>query len=109
VPVQAASGGRRTRKPRTERTVLVEPGLYAQGGALCAGELDERGEIVLTPLARIKIESRRNADGTWRWYGVYAHPSGGTVRVRLDTTDEDRARKFNRSEHLRPIAPGDPD
>ncbi|MGH9027967.1 MAG: hypothetical protein ACRDWD_17925, partial [Acidimicrobiia bacterium] len=27
VPVQAASGGRRARKPRTERTTLVAPGL----------------------------------------------------------------------------------
>jgi hypothetical protein len=105
VPVQAATGGRRARKPRTERTVLVASGLYTQGGALCSGELDERGNIVLTPLERTKTEKRANADGTWRWYGVYA----GGVRVRLDTTDEDRARRFNRSEHLRPIPPGDPD
>ncbi|MGH9027966.1 MAG: hypothetical protein ACRDWD_17920 [Acidimicrobiia bacterium] len=72
---------------------------------MCAGELDERGNVVLTPFERTKIEKRPNADGTWRWYGVYA----GGVRVRLDTTDEDRARRFNRSEHLRPIPPGDTD
>ncbi|MGQ0803513.1 MAG: transposase [Actinomycetota bacterium] len=108
VPVQAAAGGRRTRKQRRERTVLVEPGLYATGGALCKCELDEQGEAVLTPLERIKIEKRPNADGTWRWYGVYLTEQG-TLRVRLDTTDEDRAKGFNRSEHLRAIPPSDPD
>ena len=76
--------------------------------ALCIGELDSAGEVVLVPLERTKIETRRNADGTWRWYGVYSAP-GGTLRVRLDTTDEDRKRKFNRSEHLRPIPPSDSD
>jgi len=29
--------------------------------------------------------------------------------VRLDTTDEDKARKLNRSENVRQIPPGDPD
>lgn len=109
VPVQAASGGRRAKKPRTERTVLVAPGLYAHAGALCSGELDAEGNVVLTPLERVKIERRPNADGTWRWYGVYRSPDTGTIRVRLDTTDEDRARGFNRCEHLRPIPPSDPE
>ena len=125
VPVTAASGGRHAKKPRVERTALVGPGtirrtngttsdciLYAEAGALCLGELDTTGEVTLIPLERIKIESRRNADGTWRWYGVFAVPEdsgGGTIRVRLDTTDEDRRRKFNRSEHLRAIPPSDPD
>ena len=86
--------------------------LYAEAGALCLGELDATGEVTLIPLERTKIEPRRNADGTWRWYGVYAVPDdagGGTIRVRLDTTDEDRRRKFNRAEHLRAIPPSDPD
>jgi hypothetical protein len=42
-------------------------------------------------------------------YNLYALPTGGTVMVRLDTTDEDRARKLNRSENVRAIAPNDPD
>jgi hypothetical protein len=125
VPVTAASGGRRAKKPRVERTVLVGPGiirrddgttreciLFAEAGALCLGELDATGDITLIHLERTKIEPRRNADGTWRWYGLYAvpdHAGGGTLRVRLDTTDEDRRRRFNRAEHLRPIPPSDPD
>jgi hypothetical protein len=125
VPVQAKSGGRRAKKPRVERTVLVGPGtirgahgttrdciLYAEAGALCRGELTADGEITTIALERTKLEPRRNADGTWRWYGVYAvpdHAGGGTIRVRLDTTDEDRKRKFNRAEHLRPIPPSDPE
>jgi hypothetical protein len=38
-----------------------------------------------------------------------AHAGGGTLRVRLDTTDDDRRRDFNRAEHLRPIPPSDPE
>ena len=125
VPVTAASGGRHAKKPRVERTVLVGPGtirhdngttddciLYAEAGALCLGELEATGEVTLVPLERAKLEPRRNLDGSWRWYGHYAVPDdagGGTIRVRLDTTDEDRRRKFNRAEHLRPIPPSDPD
>ena len=95
VPVQAASGGRHAKKPRVERTVLVGSGtirrpdgttndciLYAEAGALCLGELDATGEVTLIGLERIKIEPRRNVDGTWRWYGVFAVPQdagGGTT------------------------------
>jgi hypothetical protein len=55
---------------------------------------------------------RRNADGTWRWYQEYDVPpevGGGTIMVRLDTTEDDRKRRFKRTEHVRPIPPGDPD
>ena len=125
VPVTAASGGRHAKKPRVERTVLVGPGtirrpggttseciLYAEAGALCLGELTMSGDITLFPLERTKIEPRSNADGTYRWYGVFSvpdHAGGGTIRVRLDTTNEDRRRKFNRAEHLRAIPPSDPE
>ncbi len=125
VPVQAAAGGRRAKRPRAERTVRVGPGvirradgttsdcmLYAEAGALCLGELNADGNVILVALTRTKIEQRANADGTWRWYGVYEVPAdsgGGSIRVRLDTTDDDRRRKFNRCEHLRPIPPSDPD
>jgi hypothetical protein len=125
VPVTAAAGGRHARKPRLERTVLIGPGvirnpdgttydcvLYTEAGALCLGELTSNGDITLIPLERTKIEPRPNADGTWRWYGNYTvpdHAGGGTLRVRLDTTDDDRRRDFNRAEHLRPITPSDPE
>jgi hypothetical protein len=106
VPVTAAAGGRHTRKPRVERTVLVGSGtirhddgtssdciLYSEAGALCLGELTASGDVTLIPLERTKIEPRRNVDHTWRWYGVYTvpdHAGGGTLRVPLDTTDDDR-------------------
>jgi hypothetical protein len=92
--------------------VLAHATSGASDAPLSASELDATGDVVLIPLERTKIEPRRNLDGTWRWYGVYAVPDdtgGGTIRVRLDTTDEDRRRKFNRAEHLRTIPPSDPD
>lgn len=121
VPVQAASGGRRARKPRTEKVVRIEQrqlgdgrkiDLYARAGALGIVEYDEDGESVFIPLCRRKVMSRTNADGTYRWYGTYRLPTelgGGEITVRLDTTDEDRRRKFNRTENLRPIPPSDED
>jgi hypothetical protein len=36
-------------------------------------------------------------------------PDGGTVTVRLDTTEQDKARKLNRSENVRQIPGNDPD
>ncbi|MDX6584612.1 MAG: hypothetical protein QOI10_3796 [Solirubrobacterales bacterium] len=125
VPVTAASGGRKAGKPRTERTVSVGEGtirrpdggtescrLFSRAGSLGLGELDEAGDIVFAELRRTKTFRRQNSDGTWRWYNDYEVPAesgGGTVRVRLDTTDDDRSKKFNRTESLRPIPPADPD
>lgn len=125
VPVHAATGGRKRRKPRTERRVRVDAQLlrrgddttarlqlYSEAGTLCAATLDDQGELILLPLGRRQIMRRRNADGTWRWYQEYDVPpevGGGTIMVRLDTTDEDRKRRFNRTEHVRPIPPGDAD
>ncbi len=50
--------------------------------------------------------------GWYRWYNDYALPDrygAGTITVRLHGTREDRARKLNRTENVRPIAPTDPD
>ena len=121
VPVTAAAGGRRQRKPRQERTTAVERkmlpsgkklDLVARAGQLGLIELDENGDGVFVPLVRRKIDRRPNVGGTWRWYGTFDVPAehgGGTVLLRHDTTDEDRRRKFNRTEHVRPIPPADPD
>jgi hypothetical protein len=125
VPVQAESGGRRSGKPRVEHEGRLGEGaiqrldgtmakcqLYTVAGALHLGELDEAGEMVLIALERRKLIRRSNLDGTYRWCGEYNVPvssGGGTIRQRLDITDDDRRRKFNRTEHLRPIPPSDPD
>jgi hypothetical protein len=83
--------------------------LFAQGGALCVADIDHNGDQVLTPLRRLRTIRRADKRGTFRWYIECALPKGGAVMVRLDTTDDDRARKLNRSENLRQIPPGDPD
>jgi len=51
-------------------------------------------------------------NGKFRWYNDYALPEyygGTTITVRLHNTADDARRKLNRTENLRPIAPGDPD
>lgn len=120
-PVTAYSGGRRRKRARVERVRLLGPvrasdgtevQVFTERGAPCAGVLDVSGDLVLLPLERLRLEMRRNADGTYRWYGTYGLPESigrGTIRLRLDTTEEDKANKRNRSEHLRPIPPSDPD
>lgn len=125
VPVTPATGGHTTGEPAVHRTVRVGEvdvtgedevvrthQLYSQAGTLGLGELNESGDVVFVPLVRRKVVQRRNADKTWRWYGEYALPAeagGGEVRVRLDATDHDREVGFNRTEHVRPIPPGDAD
>jgi len=37
------------------------------------------------------------------------HVGGGQITVRLHQNEEDKARKFNRTENVRPIPPSDPD
>ena len=37
------------------------------------------------------------------------HLGGGQITVRLHQDDEDRRRRFNRTENVRPIPPSDPD
>lgn len=120
-PVHALAGGRRLRKPRVEREVHVETrstpsgrsiAIYTRAGALGYVQLDESGEGAFVPLELTKITRTKNKDRTFRWYGEYQLPAefgGGVMRVRFDTTDEDVARGFNRSEHLRAIPPGSSD
>jgi hypothetical protein len=101
---------------RTEKSIHVEDKvvdgktvrLFAKGGAIGVVELDHNGEQNFVELKRIKTTRREDKNG-FRFYNLYALPAGGTVMVRLDTTDEDRARKLNRSENVRAIAPSDPD
>jgi hypothetical protein len=73
------------------------------------------GKAELVPLDRIKTE-RRRLDGHpfYNLYDLYRIPDSagsGTIRLRLNQTEEDRAQiaPFNREEYLHAIAQGDAD
>ena len=83
--------------------------LFARDGVICTAEFDHNGEQILTEAKRIKTIRRKDRSGNFRWYNEYKLVDGNTVMVRLDTTDEDKERKLNRSENLRQLPPGDPD
>jgi hypothetical protein len=90
----------------------VSVGLYARDGALGIGTLTDTGNVHFTPLRRVRTHRNRDKTGTYRWYNDYQlpdHLGGGIITVRLHGTDDDVRRKFNRTENVRPIPPGDPD
>jgi hypothetical protein len=99
-----------------QKTVQLEDGmtkkidLYAKGGAIGLGVIAADGELLFTPLPRVR--THRNADKNgYRWYNDYRLPDqlgGRTVTVRLHSDAKDAARKFNRTENVRPIPPDDP-
>ncbi len=126
--VTAASAGakrpRRTEGRRVEKSAFVEDrtvtidgrdttiSLYALGGAVGVGELTEAGDLTYTPLHRIRTHRNRDKNHRYRWYCDYRlpqHLGAGTLTVRMHTNAADEARKFNRTENLRPIPPTDPD
>ncbi len=50
--------------------------------------------------------------GPYPWYSQYALPEvyeGKTVMMRRRPNQADAVRKYNRTEHVRPIPPSDPD
>lgn len=105
---------------RREKTVYVETkrvgarsvGLYARGGALGVGRLTDAGELDFVALRRVRTHRNAGRDSTFRWYNDYEVPDwlgGGVVTVRLHGNDDDKARKLNRAENVRPISPHDPD
>lgn len=102
---------------RVEKTTHIEDKqvdgktvrLYARGGAVCTAEFTETGEQILTELRRVRTMRHADKTGRFRFYNEYELANGRTITVRLDTTEEDRKRKFNRSENVRQIAPNDPD
>ncbi len=84
--------------------------LYVRAGAPRIGTLDDRGRLRFEELRRIKTQRAVTKQGRFCWYNQNALPdSKQTVILRLDTTDEDRDRGFNRTENLRVIPPSDPD
>lgn len=86
--------------------------LIAEGGRIGVGEINEIGEAVFVPLERVRIHRNPDKRGSCRWYNDYRLPErlgGGIVTVRLHNKDEDHERRFNRTENVRQIPPGDPD
>jgi hypothetical protein len=102
---------------RVEKTIHVEDKkvkgrmvrLFARGGAIGIVELTETGEQEFVELERVRTMQQKTNGGQYRFYNEYTLPEGGTVTVRLDTTEQDKARKLNRSENVRQIPPNDPD
>jgi hypothetical protein len=123
--VAGASDPRRDegqREPKSahveDRTIQTPDGhavsvrLYARDGALGIGTLTDKGDLRFTPLRRLRTHRNRDKTGKYRWYNDYQlpeHLDGGIITVRLHGTDDDTRRKFNRTENVRPIPPGDPD
>jgi hypothetical protein len=114
------SGGRWVEKLAfvENRTIKFRDGtarqiqLFAQGGAIGVGELTDTGELRFVELARVRTHRNADKNGRYRWYNDYRLPAnlgGGTITVRLHGNDEDRRRRFNRTENVRPIPPTDPD
>jgi hypothetical protein len=83
---------------------------HARNGAVGIGTVDAEGDLHFNPLPRIRTQ--RHADKVhYRWYNELRFPEhlgGGTITVRLHGDAEDQARRFNRTENVRPIPPDDP-
>jgi hypothetical protein len=122
--VKGASEPRRKDGRRVARNLYVEDKvvdtpegqmtvpLYARDGSIGVIELDDRGDKQFEPLSRLRTHRNRDKNGRFRWYNDYALPDrlgGSTITVRLHGNEGDRARKLNRTEHVRPIPPSDPD
>jgi hypothetical protein len=76
------------------------------------GEVTESGKPVFVPLDPVRTHRNTDKRGTFRWYNdcrLPEHLGGGVVTVRLHANAEDAKRKFNRTENVRQISPGDPD
>jgi hypothetical protein len=91
-------------------TVTVR--LFSKAGAIGVMRPTEGGELLFTPLIRKRTHRMRANTGLYRWYNDYRlpeHLGRGQITVRLHQNEEDRRRRFNRTENVRPIPPSDPD
>lgn len=124
VAASSKGSGRPRRKEgrRVEKSVHVEDktirlangevavSLFARAGAIGMVELSETGEPIFTPLKRVRTHRNKDKSGRFRWYNDYLlppHLGAETVTVRLHATDEDRRRRFNRTENVRVIPSSD--
>jgi len=86
--------------------------VFARAGAIGIGTMADTGEMLFTELRRIRTSRKADKVGTFRWYNHYRlpeHLGGEALVVRLHGNDDDKVRKFNRTENVRPIPPSDPD
>ena len=63
----------------------------------------------IVPRPRIPAVCQRTAGRRYNDYRLPERLGGETVTVRLHANDQDRTRRFNRTENVRPIPPSDPD
>lgn len=75
--------------------------IWTSNGRLHERAILDTGETHLQHLPVAKVYDRRNRDGTHRWYIDFATTCGTVQRERLDITDEDTTKGYNRTEHLR--------
>jgi hypothetical protein len=112
-------GGRRVEKSThvEDRSIALPDGtsrsisLFARGGALGIGTLTDTGEMAFTELPRVRTHRHAGRFG-YRWYNDYRlpdHLGGRTLSMRLHGNADDKQRRFNRTENIRPIPPTDPD
>jgi hypothetical protein len=101
-----------------DRTITLSDGstkiarLFAKAGAIGLVEFLESGESEFIALKRKRIHRNQMKGGLFAWYQDYLLPpnyGGGVITIRLHNNDEDVARRFNRSENVRPIPPSDSD
>lgn len=94
-----------TAKPTPVTTIECPCGdthaLWTSNGRLHERTILDTGETHLQELPVAKVYSRRNRTGTHRWYIDFAATCGTVHHQRIDITDDDAARGFNRAEHLR--------
>jgi len=87
--------------------------LYTRGGAIGMGELTDKGELDFRRTAPASdATATRTPSGCSAGIHEYVLPElygRRHLMVRLYNNDEDTARKFNRTENVRPIPPSDPD
>lgn len=90
--------------------------LYAAGGRVCERRFTVHGETHYTPLPVEELEARKGSQTRFYQRIEIACPHGAHhTRIRVDETKEDREmdpstkrQRFNRTEHLRQIAPATP-
>lgn len=75
-------------------------------------ELADNGVSTVVSLECVRTHRSPGKAGTYRWHDDYRLVPGlgtGIITVSLHGNDDDRRKRFNRTEDVRAIPPGDPD